>query len=94
MVKVEAKEEFTLQKFNQIKNIVRKGQDEKGRLFVGDIFECKEEMADYLTGNNPLHRPVVKVLEVVPEKAVKKVQTEKAVKKTTKRTTRKTTKKD
>lgn len=94
MVKVEVKEEFTLGKYNELKNIVRKGKNETGRLFAGDVFECTEDMAKYLTGNNPLHRPVVKVLEVIPETAVKKVETEKAVKKTTKRTTRKTTKKD
>ena len=73
MIKVEVLEEFTLQKFNQLKNIVRKGKEEKGRLFKGDTFECKEDMADYLTGNNPVHRVVVKVLEVISEKAVKKV---------------------
>lgn len=94
MIKVEVLEEFTLQKFNQLKNIVRKGKEEKGRLFKGDTFECNEDMTDYLAGNNPVHRAVVKVIEVIPEKAVKKVETEKAVKKTTTRkTTRKTTKK-
>ncbi len=95
MVKVEVLEEFTLQKFNQLKNIVRKGKEEKGRLFKGDTFECKEDMADYLTGNNSVHRAVVKVLEVMPETAVKKVETEKAVKKTTVKKTeaKKTTKK-
>lgn len=68
MIKVEVIEEFTLQKFNELKNLVRKGKDEKGKLFVDDTFECDEEMADYLTGNNSLNKAVVRVIEVIPEK--------------------------
>lgn len=67
MVKVEVTEDFTLQKFDEIKNLTRKGKDEKGSLFLGDTFECDEKMADYLTGNNPLNKVVVKVIEVIPE---------------------------
>ena len=67
MIKVEVKEEFTLRKFDELKNIVRKSKEEKGRLFVGDIFECDKDMAEYLTGNNPLNKTVVKVIEVIPE---------------------------
>ena len=87
MIKVEVKEEFTLKKFNELKNIVRKSKEEKGRLFVGDIFECDKDMAEYLTGNNPLNKTVVKVIEVIPEEA--KVQATK--KTTTKKTTVKKT---
>lgn len=89
MIKVEVKEEFTLRKFDELKNIVRKSKEEKGRLFVGDIFECDKDMAEYLTGNNPLNKTVVKVIEVIPEdkKEEKKTTTKKST--TKKRTTKK-----
>lgn len=67
MIKVEVIEDFTLQEFNKLKNIIRKGKDEEGKLFIGDIFECDEKMADYLTGNNSINRAVVKVIEVIPD---------------------------
>lgn len=68
MIKVEVIEEFTLQEFNKLKNIIRKTKEQEGKLFIGDIFECDEKMADYLTGNNSINRAVVKVIEVIPEK--------------------------
>ena len=68
MVKVEVTEDFTLEKFNELKNIIRKTKEQEGKLFIGDIFECDEKMADYLTGNNSINRAVVKVIEVIPEK--------------------------
>lgn len=67
MIKCEVIEEFTLQKFDELKNIVRASKEETGRLFVKDTFECTEEMAEYLTGNNALKKTVVKVIEVIPE---------------------------
>ena len=89
MIKVKVIEEFTLEKFNELKNIVRAGKEEKGKLFIKDTFECDEKMADYLTGNNPINRAVVEVIEVIPEEVkepVKKVTTKKtATKKTTKK---------
>ena len=68
MIKVEVTEDFTLEKFNELKNIIRKTKGQEGKLFTGDIFECDEKMADYLTGNNPINRAVVKVIEVIHEK--------------------------
>jgi len=68
MIKVEViNEDFTLERFNELKNITRKSVEEKGKLFKGDTFECDEKMVDYLTGNNPLNKVVVKVIEVEPE---------------------------
>ena len=67
MVKVEVIEEFTLKKFEELKNIERVNKKEDGRLFVGDTFKCNNDMTDYLTGNNPINRAVVKVVEVFPE---------------------------
>lgn len=75
MIKVKVIEEFTLQKFDELKNITRKGKEQEGKLFIGDIFECDEKMADYLTGNNPINRAVVKVIEVIPEKENTKKKT-------------------
>lgn len=68
MIKVRVIEDFTLQEFDKLKNIIRKGKEQEGKLFIGDIFECDEKMADYLTGNNSINRAVVKVIEVIPEK--------------------------
>lgn len=68
MIKCEVTEKFTLSKFEELSNIVRKNGGSRGALFVGDVFECNEEMADYLTGNNPKHTAVVKIIEVIPEK--------------------------
>ena len=82
MVKCEVIEGFTLKKFKELKNIVRAGKEKEGELFPRDIFECDEEMAKYLTGENPLNKKVVNVIEVIPEE-------EKPIKKTTKKTTKK-----
>lgn len=68
MIKVEVTKEFTLGKFGELKNIVRKCRDEQGRLFVGDTFECDKDMCDYLMGQNKLNSTVVKIIEIIPEK--------------------------
>lgn len=78
MVKVEAIEEFTLKKFNELKNIKRADKDEKGKIFKGDIFECDKQMLKYLLGDNPVEKVVVEVIEVIPEKKEKKT-TKKAI---------------
>lgn len=67
MIKVEVIREFTLGRYDELKNIARKSFDEKNRLFVGDTFECSKEMADYLMGANTNGDVVVKVIEVIPE---------------------------
>jgi len=68
MIKVEVLEDFNLKAFDELKNIVRKTtNNEKNKLYQGDIFECDKEMADYLLGNNVLKRAVVRVIEVEPE---------------------------
>ena len=98
MVKVEATQQFTLGKFNEIKNINRKGADKPGMIFVGDTFECTPEMAKYLTGENDKNISVVKVIEVIPEVVEKApvveeekpvVEESKPIKKTTKKKTSK-----
>lgn len=70
MVKVKVIDNFSLGKFNELKNIVRANprQDLKGRLFKGDIFECTEEMAEYLTKTNAQGKPFVEVIEIMLNK--------------------------
>lgn len=71
MIKCEVLEQFSLKDFDKLKNIKRKALDVKGILYVGDTFECSKEMAEYLTGNNPLNKVVVKVIEVEPTNETK-----------------------
>lgn len=68
MIKVEVIKEFTLEKFDELKNIERKRIDTKGKLYVGDKFECSKEIADYLMGDNQKKTVVVKLIEIIPEK--------------------------
>ena len=70
MIKLEAIKEFTLQRFDELKNIKRKGKEEKGKIFLGDIFECEKELAEYLTGKNAKKQVVANVIEVLPEKTI------------------------
>ncbi len=79
MIRVEVIEQFTLKDYEKIKDTIkRKSIDVKGTLFVGDTFECDEDMVKYLTGNNEQGKTVVKVIEVEPEI---KINEEKIVKK-------------
>ena len=91
MIKVEVIERFTLRDFNKLKNLVRKSYGTDGELFVGDIFECDEDMYEYLTKTNVLKKPFVKLIEVIPTKVeVKETPKEvKEVKTPLKKTTRK-----
>ncbi len=99
MVRVEVIEAFHLGKFNELKNIKRKAIAVDGQLFVGDTFECTEEMAEYLTKTNAQGRAFVKIIEIIPmevKKEIKKeeIETQKIEKPIrTDKTTRKTTRK-
>ena len=81
MIKVEVIEDFTLEKFDELKNIVRKRTNQEGKLFVGDTFECTKEIADYLIEKNKLNKPFVKVIEIVPE-IIAKTKERKSINKT------------
>lgn len=85
MVKCEVIETFTLARFNELKNIERHNQNTQGKLYVGDRFECEQELAEYLTGKNPLNKVVVKVIEVKPIKEATFTEVDKKEKKTTKK---------
>lgn len=67
MIKCEVVEDFRLQDFKKLKNLVRKNIDVEGKLYIGDTFECDEKMAEYLTGKNVLKKAVVKIIEVQPK---------------------------
>ena len=69
MIKLEAIEDFTLGKFNELKELTRKNpaKNEKGFVYEGDIFECDEEMRNYLLGDNKYKRAFAKVIEVLQE---------------------------
>ena len=75
MIKCEVIEKFTLKDFDLLENVQRKNGGAKGTLYIGDIFECSENLAKYLTGDNALKKTVVKVVEVEP----KKEETEKSL---------------
>ena len=76
MIKCVVTEDFSLREFAKLTNIVRKARNVEGKLFVGDTFECDEEMAEYLTGKNPLNKVVVNVIEVKEAKVVEEVEQE------------------
>lgn len=67
MIKCETIKDFTLGKFGELQNIQRKRVDTYGKLYVGDIFECSEELAKYLMGNNTNGNIVIKIIEVIPK---------------------------
>ena len=88
MVRCEVIEKFDLKDFDKLKNIKRVARDDYGKLYVGDTFECDEDMAKYLTGSNPLNKEVVKVIEVkakVKEAVFEDVEQEEKPKKTIKK---------
>lgn len=98
MIKCEVVKEFTLERFDELKNIVRYNPNlkQEKRLYLKDTFECEKELADYLMGGNPNKEVVVKVIEVIPKKTKKaSVEDENVVKeeKPKKPRKRKTTKK-
>lgn len=75
MIKVKALQDFTLERFGEIKNMQRgTGKKEEGWVYKTDIFECEKELCDYLLGNNKLGKAVVEVIEVVPEKVEVKIE--------------------
>ena len=80
MIKCEVIENFTLEKFNELKNVKKVEKRKENEFGARDTFECTEKMADYLTGNNDLNKTVVKVIEVEPEQ-VEEVKTEQKPKK-------------
>lgn len=87
MVKVEAINNFTLGKFDEIKkSLIRKdeGANLNGSIYIGDTFECDKELADYLLGGNSYNRAFVKIVEYIPDEIKEEPKVEvKPIKKTT-----------
>lgn len=72
MIKCEVVKDFTLERFDELTNIKRAiVKNKKGHLFTGDTFECKKDLADYLTGGNDKNVVVAKIIEVIPSKKKK-----------------------
>lgn len=92
MVKMEIiNQNCTIRAFDRIFNIKRTlfedGQAEN-YLRIGDIFECDEDMAKYLSGET-MEQPlkIAKVIEIIPEKKEEKeIKPKRSVKKDTKLT--------
>ena len=77
MIKCEVIENFTLKDFEKLEKLERAtSKNKEGELYVKDTFECDEEMAKYLTGENAKKKVVVKVLEVIPKKTVEEIKQE------------------
>ena len=70
MIKCEVTKQFSLKDFHKIKNLVRARCSKEGELYVGDTFECDEEMARYLYGENEKCKVVVKIIEVIPKQGI------------------------
>lgn len=70
MVKAKVIEDFTLRKFNELRNIERANANKnaEGYLYKDDTFECDEEMAKYLTKTNAEGRPFIQIIEIKLEK--------------------------
>lgn len=106
MVKMEVIKSTRLGKFNELKNLERKHADdnEAGVIYIGDTFECTEELSKYLMNDkenpNPEKTIFAKVIGRIPEEPKEEIKEEPieekpkkttrktAVKKTTKRTTK------
>ena len=83
MISCEVIEKFTLKDFDKLKNVKKAMVRKENEFGVKDTFECDKEMVDYLTGNNPLNKAVVKIIEVIPEENQKEIIKPKATKKKT-----------
>lgn len=79
MIKLEAKENFTLRNWGALKNIKRAtSYDKDGMLIKGDTFETDEETARYLTNEtpNPVNRAVANIVEIIKEAVKEEVKEE------------------
>ena len=84
MIKCVVIEKFNLNEkdFNQLTNLKRASIGVKEKLYVNDEFECTEELAKYLSGENKYNKAYIQVIEVKP-KEEKKTEVKKTTKKKT-----------
>lgn len=73
MVELVITQYITLKDYKKLISVekVRKGMSEN-EFNTGDKIKCDIKMAKYLLGDNPLNKPVAKVLEIIPDKKVAK----------------------
>ena len=72
MIKCQAIENFTLNDYNKLCNVKKVIKKNDNEFSVGDTFECDEQMAKYLNGNNPKGSNVIKIIEItIDNKRVK-----------------------
>ena len=62
-VNVEVIAHFTLGKFDELENLIRKQNGSYGELNIGDRFMCTKDMAHYLMGNNRFNRDYIKIID-------------------------------
>ena len=68
LITVECLDSFSLSAFNDIYNLKRKNiyNNQSGELYLGDVFDCDQQLADYLMGNNANGTIVVKEIKKTP----------------------------
>jgi hypothetical protein len=65
MIKLRAKQDFTLKDYKKLKNIEStQSEREENKIYQNDVFECDEKMAKYLLGENGQKLIVAELLEV------------------------------
>ena len=67
VIRCEAIDNFTLERYDELRNIINKSQSKKGHIQKGDIFECDLELAEYLLGKNDKGKTVIRIIEYKPE---------------------------
>ena len=67
VIKCEVIIPFTLERFNELKNVKKVMERKENEFGVRDTFECTKKMADYLLGDNSKKEIVVKVIEIIPD---------------------------
>lgn len=73
MIKLRAKEDFTLKDYKKLKNVQsEKAERETNRVYQNDVFECDEKMARYLLGENDQKIVVAELIEVRNGNSTKK----------------------
>ncbi len=73
MVELAITQYITLKDYKKLISVdkFRKGMNEN-EFNTGDKVKCDIKMAKYLLGDNPLNKPVAKILEIIPDKKVAK----------------------
>jgi hypothetical protein len=64
MIRVQAIKDFTLSRYDEIKNLKPRTIRKEGKIYTNDIFECSIDLAKYLCGENDKNIVAVRVLEV------------------------------